>query len=211
MARLYPIFVSLAGRKAIVIGGGRVAERKVGVLLDCGAEVELVSPELTEALAGWEREGRLRVHRREFRAGDTSGACLVIAASGGNEVNREVFAEAEREGIFCNVVDEPEISSFQAPAVVQRGSMQIAISTGGASPALAKRIRKELEVWFSGCYETFLGDLSELREHIESKYPEDQGRRSSIFEGFVNSEAWEKLREEDVESYQKLLQEWKDK
>lgn len=211
MARLYPIFVSLAGRKAVVIGGGRVAERKVEVLLDCGAEVELVSPELTEALAGWEREGRLRVQRREFRSGDTLGAWLVIAACGEEEVNRQVFEEAERGGIFCNVVDVPEMCSFQVPAVVQRGAMQIAISTGGASPALAKRLRKELEEKFGPWHETFLAGLSELREHIKAKYPEDQGKRAEIFEGFVNSEALEWLREGDVEAYQKVLQEWKDK
>ena len=145
MTRLYPMYVSLAGRKAVVIGGGRVAQRKVEVLLGCGAEVDVISPEVTETLAVWEREGRLRVQRREFRSGDTSGVWLVIAACGQEAVNRQVFAEAARGGIVCNVVDVPELCSFQVPAVVQRGAMQIAISTGGVSPALAKRIRKELE------------------------------------------------------------------
>jgi precorrin-2 dehydrogenase/sirohydrochlorin ferrochelatase len=211
MARLYPMYVILEGRKAVVIGGGKVAERKVEVLLDCGAEVEVISPELTESLAGWEREGRLRVQRREFRAGDTSGAWLVIAACGDEAVNREVFEEAERGGIFCNVVDEPELCSFQAPAVVQRGAMQIAISTGGASPALAKRLRKELEEKFGPWHETFLAGLSELRDHIKAKYPADQSKRAEIFEGFVNSEALEWLREGEVEAYRKILEEWKDK
>ena len=210
MARLYPMYVSLAGRKAVVIGGGKVAERKVAVLLDCGAAVELVSPELTEALAGWEREGRLRVQRRGFLEGDTSGAWLVIAACGEEAVNRQVFEEAERGGIFCNVVDEPELCSFQVPAVVQRGAMQIAISTGGVSPALAKRLRQELETQLGPWHETFLAGLSELREHIKAKYPEDQAKRAEIFEGFVNSEALEWLREGDVEAYQRILQEWKD-
>jgi len=210
MARLYPMYVSLAGRKAVVIGGGKVAERKVGVLLDCGAAVEVVSPKFTEALAEWEREGRLRVQRRDFRAGDTSGAWLVIAASGEAEVNRQVFEEAERGGVFCNVVDVPELCSFQVPAVVQRGAMQIAISTGGVSPALAKRLRQELETQLGPWHDTFLAGLSELRGHIKAKYPEDQDKRAEIFEGFVNSEALEWLREGDVEAYQRILQEWKD-
>ena len=150
------------------------------------------------------------MQRREFRAGDASGAWLVIAACGKEKVNRQVFEEAEQQGIFCNVVDMPELCSFQVPAVMQRGPMQIAISTGGASPALAKRIRKELEVGFGPWYEAFLVGLSELREHVKAKYPSDQGKRAEIFEGFVNSEALEWLREGDVEAYRKILQEWKD-
>ncbi len=211
MARLYPIYVSLAGRKVVVIGGGKVAERKVESLLGCGAAVEVISPEVTEVLAGWEREGQVRIHRRGFEAGDTSGAWLVIAASGEEEVNRQVFEEAERGGIFCNVVDETSLCSFQVPAVVQRGSMQIAISTGGASPALAKRLRKELEEEFGPWHETFLAGLSELRAHIKAKYPSDQGKRAEIFEGFVNSEALEWLREGDEAEYRKILEEWKEK
>jgi precorrin-2 dehydrogenase len=211
MARLYPMFVSLEGRKTVVIGGGKVAQRKVEVLLGCGAEVAVISPEVTEELADWERAGRVRIEQRGFEAGDTGGAWLVIAASGEEEVNRRVFAEAEEGGIFCNVVDVPELCSFQVPAVVQRGAMQIAISTGGVSPALAKRIRKELEVGFGPWYETFLAGLSELREHIKGKYPEDQGKRAGIFEGFVNSEALEKLREGGEEAYRRILEEWREK
>jgi len=211
MARWYPIFVSLAGRKAVVIGGGKVAERKVEVLLDCGAEVELVSPELTESLSKWEREGRLQVQRREFRAGDTSEAWLVIAACGEEEVNRRVFEEAERCGIFCNVVDEPTLCSFQVPAVIQRGVLQIAISTGGVSPALAKRLRKELESEFGPWYEMFLAGLREMRAHVKAKYPSEQGKRAEIFEGFVNSTALERLRKGDEVEYRRILEEWKGK
>jgi len=211
MARLYPMYVSLEGRKTVVIGGGKVAQRKVEVLLECGAAVAVISPEVTEILTNWEGQGRVRIKKRGFQAGDTAGAWLVIAASGEEEVNRRVFAEAEESGIFCNVVDVPELCSFQVPAVVQRGPMQIAVSTGGVSPALAKRVRKELEAEFGPWYEVFLAGLSELREHIKAIYPQDQGKRARIFKGFVNSEALEKLREGEEEAFREILEEWKDR
>ncbi len=209
MGRLYPMFSDILGRPVVVIGGGSVSQRKVEALLECGAEVTVIAPELTSKLGDLADKGSIAVKRRFYAEGDTEGAWLVIAACGDVEVNRQVFSEANASRIFCNVVDQPDLCSFQVPSVVQRDPLQIAISTGGVSPALAKRIRKELEGQFGGFYETYLGGLRELREHIKGKYPEDQSKRAVIFEGFVNSEAWERLRAGQVEQFRELLEDWK--
>jgi precorrin-2 dehydrogenase/sirohydrochlorin ferrochelatase len=211
MSRLYPIFADIEGRLVVVIGGGSVAQRKVEVLLDSSAKVKVVSPNLTDKLLEWSKLGKIEVFKRGYELGDTAGAWLVIAASDDEQANRAIFAEAQERGIFCNVVDVPELCSFQVPAIVKRDTLQIAISTGGASPALAKRIRKELEKQFDRYYETFLAGLRELREHVKQKYPHDQAQRATIFEGFVNSQALDLLRADQMEQYQKLLAEWKNR
>jgi len=211
MGGLYPIFADITGRQVVVIGGGQVAQRKVEVLVGCGAQVKLISPQVTQKLAQWHKKGRIKIEKRRFKGGDTAGAWLVIAASGDEKINREVFAEAQERRVFCNVVDGPEWCSFQVPSVLKRDALQIAISTGGVSPALAKRIRKELEEEFGSFYGPFLAGLKELREHIKHKYPQDQERRTAIFEAFVNSEALELLRSGKTKEFRRTLEEWKNR
>jgi len=142
MASLFPMFVKLAGHKCLVVGGGKVAEAKVEGLFASGAVVVVVALEVTEKIAGWNRERRLTWHARRFQPSDLDGAFLVIAATGVDAVNESVFREAEVRRILCNAVDEPERCHFYYPAVVRRGALQIAISTGGLSPALASRLRQ---------------------------------------------------------------------
>lgn len=205
MSRMYPIFIDVAGRKVLVVGGGNVAQRKAESLLGAGAKVLLVSPVVTERIEALGTTDTLEIQKRAYCDGDVAGAYLVIAATGDEQVNRAVFAEANRQGVFCNVVDVPELCSFHVPSVVRRGPLQIAISTSGVSPALAKRLRKELEGQFGEYYETFLAGLAELRSYVKQKYPDDPPRRSEVLEQFVNSEALELLRQGDTARFQKMI------
>jgi precorrin-2 dehydrogenase/sirohydrochlorin ferrochelatase len=140
--KYYPVFLSLAGRKAVVVGGGRVAERKVLSLLDADADVTVVSPALTPRLLKEKTGGRIAHIARSYRTGDARGAFLVVAATESADVNTKVAGDATS---LVNVVDVPSLCSFIAPSIVKRGPLQLAISTGGVSPALAKSIRRELE------------------------------------------------------------------
>jgi precorrin-2 dehydrogenase len=165
-AALFPMFVKLEGRRCVVVGGGSIAESKVGSLLASGAEVIVVSPTLTETLAELERRGSLVWWAREFEAPDLGGAFLVIAATSDEAVNELVFQEAERRGVLCNAVDQPPRCHFYFPAIVRRGALQIAISTSGLSPSLAQRLRKQFEVEFGPEYADWLRWLGVVRETL---------------------------------------------
>jgi len=166
MASLFPMFVKLTARKCLVVGGGPVAEGKVEGLLASGATVVLVAPEVTEKIARWNDQGRLTWHSRQFQPSDLEGAFLVVAATGLPAVSESLFREAEARGILCNAVDEPERCHFYYPAIVRRGPLQIAISTGGLSPALASRLRAELEEQFGPEYERWLQKLGAMRRAL---------------------------------------------
>jgi len=211
MSRLYPVFANIEGRKVVVVGGGPVAQRKVSSLLKCRACVVVISPELTGEMAQLRDRGLIEVLNRPYQKGDIEGAWLVIAATGDELVNQQVFDEANEKGIFCNVVDVPDLCSFQVPSVVRRGDLQIAISTSGASPALAKHIRKQLQEEFGKHYEPFLTALSELRTGLKNKYPNNQPRRAAIMEEFVNSSAIDLLRHGKLDEFEHLLDDWKDR
>ncbi len=135
---------------------------------------------------------------------------LVIAATDDPELNRKVFADAAKARIFCNVVDQPQLCTFHVPAVVRQGLLQIAISTGGASPALAARIRRELEEQFGPAYGELLEGLLELRNCFRKKYPEDAGRRRELLESFLDSPGPNLLLEQlDSHSFAVELKKWK--
>jgi precorrin-2 dehydrogenase/sirohydrochlorin ferrochelatase len=141
---LYPIFLDLSDRRCVVIGGGEVANRKARKLLQARARVVVISPEL-----GAELESvAVEIHRRPYREGDLEGACLAFAATNSREVNAAVAREARGRGVPVNVADKPSEGDFALPSTLRRGRMQVAVSTGGASPTLARRIRDELEEAF---------------------------------------------------------------
>ena len=162
--RHFPINLDVRGRKALVVGGGRIACRKVASLLACDACVTVVSPTFCSELA--ETPGIVRIER-PYRTADLTGVCLVISATDCREVNRQVSADADEAGVPCNVVDEPELCSFTLPAVLSRGQLTIAISTAGASPALAGRLRRELENTLSPAIEVQLQLLAEIRPRVK--------------------------------------------
>jgi precorrin-2 dehydrogenase/sirohydrochlorin ferrochelatase len=157
MPDYYPAFLDLRGRRCLVVGGGRVAERKARELLACRARVTLVSPSLTEGLAALASDGRIRHHPRAFRLADVRRCTLVIAATGVSAIDAEVAAEVRRQRALVNVVDRPQHCDFIVPSVLRRGELQVAVSTGGRSPALAREIRRSLEPLFA----LDLGDVVE--------------------------------------------------
>jgi siroheme synthase-like protein len=165
---LLPIFVKLEGRLVIVVGGGVIAEAKIPALLHAGARVRVIAPEITKTIARWEQEARLDRRAKAFEPGDLDGASLVIAATSAPGVNEAVYREADRLGVLCNAVDDIEHCHFYYGSIVQRGDLQIAISTNGKSPALAQRLRQELEARFGPEYGPWLERLGAERERIRT-------------------------------------------
>src|SRR2546427_4047392 len=142
--RFYPISLDLGGRRCVVIGGGPVAEQKVLGLLDAGAQVTVVSPELSLGLQDRAAQGLIATHRREYRSGDLAGAFLAVAATDDRTVNRRVWTEAEERGTLLNAGDDLPHCHFIAPAVHRAGDITVAVSTAGKSPALAVRLREQI-------------------------------------------------------------------
>ncbi len=166
---LFPAFLKLENRLVIVIGGGAIATQKIPSLLQAGARVRVISPKLHPHLAEYVRRREIDWHPKPFAADDLVGAFLVIAATSIRELNASVFAEAERRNILCNSVDDIDHCHFYYGSVVQRGDLQIAISTNGKSPALAQRLRLELERQFGPEYAAWLEWLGVARDLLRSQ------------------------------------------
>ena len=165
---LFPIFVKLQQRLVVVIGAGEIAAQKIDGLLRAEARIRVVAPEVSAAFVKPIRGGRIEWIPRKFAAGDLDGATLAIAATSALGVNASVFREAEVRGILCNAVDDIENCHFYYGSIVQRGDLQIAISTNGKSPALAQRLRQELEQQFGPEYEVWLEWLGAARELLRA-------------------------------------------
>lgn len=169
MPDYFPAFLDLRGRRCLVVGGGEIGERKTHALLDCGARVTIVSPSVTQRLAALAASGRL-VHRaRPFRRSDPRGCALAVAATGDPRVDRVVAAAARRWRALVNVVDRPQHCDFIVPAVLRRGELQIAVSTGGRSPAIAREIRRRLERFFGPEYSELISRAGEARNRARAK------------------------------------------
>jgi siroheme synthase-like protein len=165
---LFPIFVKLQGRLVVVVGGGEIAFGKIDGLLRAGAKVRVIAPEVRPSFAEAIRDGKIEWLRRKFQSDDIAGATLAIAATSAPGVNAAVYREAEARGILCNAVDDIENCHFYYGSIVQRGDLQIAISTNGKSPALARRLRQELEQQFGPEYEMWLEWLGAARELLRT-------------------------------------------
>lgn len=163
---LFPLNLDIRGRKAVVVGGGEVAERKCRSLLEAEAAVTLVAPEPTPYLAGLGRDGMIGLLQRAYRPGDLTGAVLAFAATGDRAVNRSVAEDARHLGIPVCVADAPEEGTFTSPSAVRRGDLLITVSTGGKSPALARRIRRKLETQYGPEYADIVDFLGHLREKL---------------------------------------------
>lgn len=179
---LFPIFLKLEGRLVVVAGGGVVAEGKIRGLLNAGARVRVVAPSVTLEIADWARLAKVEWLPKEFAPADLRGALLAIAATSAAGVNEAVFRAAEQQGILCNAVDDIERCHFYYGAIVQRGDLQIAISTNGKSPALAQRLRQELEAQFGPEYEAWLACLGAAREALRSGDSDSEATRKLLHE-----------------------------
>jgi precorrin-2 dehydrogenase/sirohydrochlorin ferrochelatase len=178
--KYYPMYVDLKNKKCIIIGGGEVAERKVESLLECRADVTVISPQLTERLQRLALARAIKYLRRNYRRGDLEGAFLVVSATNNSDLNAIVCYEAHQKNILVNIVDDPKKCSFIVPSVVERGDLLISISTSGSCPALAKKIRRELEKKYGEEYVDYLKLLQEARDMIKQKYESAEERRLSL-------------------------------
>jgi precorrin-2 dehydrogenase / sirohydrochlorin ferrochelatase len=184
---LYIACLRLDGRRCVVVGGGPVGLEKVEGLLACDAAVTLVSPEAVPELERYAAEGSISWERREYRPDDLEGAFLVIAATSRTELNVRVFEDAEARSMLVNVVDVPDLCNFILPAIVRQGPLAIAISTAGGSPALAKRMKREIAAEFGEPYARLALILNDARAWAKATLPTYQDRKA-FFEGIVNGE-----------------------
>jgi precorrin-2 dehydrogenase/sirohydrochlorin ferrochelatase len=194
----YPAILDLDGRTALVVGAGKVGEGKIRGLLNAGAHVRVVSFEASEQVRRWADEGRVTVHLRGYEQHDLEGCFLVIAATEDNEANVQVFNDAEMRRMLCNVVDVPHLCNFILPSIMRRGDLQVAVSTAGASPALARRIRLAIEQCYGDEYAVAMELLGSLRAELKQRYPVPQDRKI-LFERIVYSDLMEMVRAGDVE------------
>jgi len=202
----YPVFLNLRGRRAVVIGGGAVAEQKVLGLLSAGAHVTVVSPETTPRLAELAAAGGIDLRRRAYRTGDLAGAWVAIAGTDDRGANAQVWAEAEREGVLLNAVDDLDHCSFIAPAIHREGDITVAVSTSGKSPALAARLRQRV-ARLVGPAEARLCDLlGELRPDLAARVP-DTRARTALWYRIVDSDVIEFVRRGDMEGARERIDE----
>jgi precorrin-2 dehydrogenase/sirohydrochlorin ferrochelatase len=177
---LFPIFLKLTNRPCTVIGAGHLAESKIESLLAASAAVTVIAPHATERIATMAEAGELAWHQREYATGDLAGQFLAVAATNIPAVNRAVFAEAEASGILVNAVDDPPFCDFYFPSVVRRGDLQIAISTAGHSPALAQRLRKEINAILPLDAGDWLAELGNLRREVLQLEPLNDARKELL-------------------------------
>ncbi len=185
----YPVFLDIAGRPCLVVGGGKVAERKVRSLLSAGADVTVLSPRLTEGLkrlVSKKDEDRVRHIPRRYSPGDLEGYFLVISATNSKETNRQVYEDAEDFNVLLNVVDHPEACNFIVPSVVERGELKVAISTSGKSPFLAKTLRNALENALPQELVTFVEILGAVRNKL-LKEGAKSDKKTRIYRTLVDS------------------------
>jgi precorrin-2 dehydrogenase / sirohydrochlorin ferrochelatase len=179
---LFPMFLKLTARRCVVVGAGAIAESKIESLLEAEAQVTVIAPEALPRVEEWAEGGDIVWLEREYREGDLEGAFLAVAGTATPEVNRAVFAEAQERGVLVNAVDDPPFCDFYFPSVVRRGELQIAISTAGESPALAQRLRKEINAALPPDTGEWLMELGRLRREVTAVEPIGEPRKSLLHE-----------------------------
>jgi siroheme synthase-like protein len=187
---LFPMFVKLDGRQVLVVGAGRVGEPKIRGLLSTGAKIRVVAPEATEAVREWARIGEIILEERSWIPSDLDNVFLLVVATSSRDLNQLIFSEAQSRRILCNVVDVPEQCDFYYPAVVQRGHLQIAISTSGQSPSLAQRLRQQLERQFGPGYARWVAELGDTRRKVLASTLSPE-RKRSLLQSLASVEAFE--------------------
>ncbi|HEY6419558.1 MAG TPA: bifunctional precorrin-2 dehydrogenase/sirohydrochlorin ferrochelatase [Candidatus Binataceae bacterium] len=201
-----PIFLDVSGQRCMVIGGGEIAARKVASLLEAGAVVTVISPTLVPTLESSAARGAITHEARAYRLGDMKGFLIVFATTDDRDLQRALAAEARELGILINIADASELCTFIAPAVVSRGALRIAISTSGASPALASRIRRELEHQFGAEYARALDILRAARHHLRGSEPRIETRADKL-RALADSALPDHLRRADFGAVDRILRE----
>lgn len=190
MTNLFPMFLKLEERHCLVVGAGKVGEPKIAGLLDTGALIRVVALEASPVVHEWARCGKVELELRPFSPEDLDGMFLIIVATNSRSLNERVCNEARKRGVLCNVVDVPDLCDFFYPAVVRRGDLQIAVSTGGQSPSLAQKIRQQLEKQFGPAYAQWVAELGETRRLILAS-DLDRERKLQLLHSLASREAVE--------------------
>ena len=190
----YPIYIDIEDRDVVIIGGGNVCARKAETMMKYGARVTVVSPELTDEIEQWAREGKLAIKRKHYEESDVDGANIVIASTDDQRVNEQIAADCRRRRIPVNVVDVTPLCEFIVPAIVEKGSVNIAISTGGKSPALARTLKEDLQRLVGPEYAEVNDLLGTLRDDAKRVLPTDVDRKR-FFDGIIARGILEMLRE----------------
>ena len=189
---LFPLFLKLRGRKCLVVGAGKISEGKIAGLLAAGAKVTVVAPSATDKIQEWYRVRKIVWKKKSYETRDLRGALLVVASTNSPKVHRRIFRDAQKLGVLCNIVDVPDLCDFYYPSVVRRGELQIAISTAGASPSLAKRLRQRFEQEFGPEYAQWLRELRRRRQEIRSmSIPLEEKNR--LLEAIANEPEFERF------------------
>lgn len=188
--KYYPVFLDLQNKKAVVVGGGRVAERKVRLLIKAGADVKIISPSITSGLTKLKEQGKLRHVGRNYRKGDLKEAFVVVASTSSPVTNTKVAHDAQ---YLVNVVDPPSEGNFIVPSSVKRGPLTLAISTEGASPAVSKAVRKEIEAYYDREFARYLRFVEDVRKQAIGKIP-DREKREKFLKSLASEEALRILR-----------------
>jgi precorrin-2 dehydrogenase/sirohydrochlorin ferrochelatase len=194
--KYYPVNLDMTNKRCVVVGGGDIAERKVERLLECGAQVTVVSKSLTPVLKARKKAGQMDHIDRDYEDQALDGAFMVIGATNRNDVNERISKDAMTRGLLVNIVDDPDRCNFILPSLVQQGDLSIAISTGGKSPALAKKLRKELEKQYGPEYQTLLVIMGILRKRILAG-DQRAADNKAVFEDLVHSDILQAIREKD--------------
>jgi len=205
MSRFYPILVDLQGKKALVVGGGKVAQRKIETLLEHGATVQVVAKELTASLEELRRAGRIEFLGEEFSETFVDGVFVVFAATDDAALNRRVSRTAQQRSLLVNAVDQPADCNFIVPSVLSRGDLVIAVSTSGKSPAFARKVRVELEQSFGEEYGLFLNLMGNLRKEI-LRLGLSQEENKSTFEDLVTSDLLTAIREKNWDLASQIIE-----
>jgi len=190
----YPIYIDIEDRSVLIVGGGTVCARKAETMMRYGARVTIVSPEITDEIAAWEHAGVLAVQRKMYAESDLEGASMVIASTDDQCVNARVARDCRRRRIPVNVVDVTHLCEFIVPAIIEKGSIQIAVSTGGKSPAIARTIREDLQKAIGPEYTEVNDLLGTLRKSAKKVLPTDIDRKR-FFDGIIASGILDLLRE----------------
>ncbi len=185
--RYYPVHLDIQNRKVLVVGGGSVGTRKVKTLLDCGARVTVVSPEVSRQLRELAASGDIILAERSYQSEDLTGVFVVIVATDDETLNQQISSDADRLNTLCNIADRPEVCNFILPSIVQRDDLVITISTSGQSPALAKKLRKTLENQFGEEYGTLLQLMGAIRKKLLQQAHKPEAHKP-LFEQLINSD-----------------------
>jgi precorrin-2 dehydrogenase/sirohydrochlorin ferrochelatase len=189
----YPLFLDIAGKLCVVLGGGKIAERKVSTLLKFKARVKLISPTITKSLFKRAESGKIEFVERGYREGDLEGAALVFAATDRKEVNLRIKREADAKGLPINIVNDPQSCEFLVPSIVQKGPITVAISTSGSLPLLSKKLRQEIDDYLTDDYIKYADMIGKFRKTLKETVKNGK-KRKEIMAKIENTDFHELLR-----------------